>query len=892
MPTIKKGLMKPSDTYFHNVKVLPDLPLVDSIKGVKEKFLEQLGVRRVVALQLIFDRLGEGGAWSHIDGIKYLASVQNNLKPDEIQKLREYPLCPSRTDKKRMVVNQLYEPNSDLEKLELPIISWPSESWRNFSAEARFLYSLGLNRYPSAQTLIQIATKTTTTTEQRNRALDFFTTFYHTYEYNRFDMSKVKEAFLPCEPVDGKVFLCNPVDVYSNPGCKVFGFYILDRRFIADASKLGVKSDPVPYALERGLINKPPATDKEAQEKFGYLAQRVSTFSKTQLAALSRSKIIPVTRKGVTKLVPPYLCFIDTHEEKEKVWEEVFDFVDFGDRANLFLEALGVKDRPDAPQIAAQLAREPKKIYQAMDIGGYLRLLSTLGSNIGSLQRDRSLWAQLKQTPFLLGLVNTTEESGSKTIATLMRADDIVIVDEPRLGVIFREELVVAPERDDCEPLYLALGSPYLSSLVRQKHRFQGSPTFNAATETLRKHIVERAGIFLALPEISPQVQKASYLADNLRVCSYQSMQVERTLVFGRIRASNSENVTAIVDTSNGCLLRVTDPSRVSFNQVAEALNNVVLKKTNRGTDLMFETILKENLEFLRFRGFAVDRLLNRHLEEQRLAKAKQEAEEQERRKEEKARQAQQAQLKLEAERVARQAKNPETVPNGVIANGQASRALERETQKPKIPGAWQDENASVSQPTPSENPPPYSPTPEQPFQNDGRPAGFMNSIRNAFGIPERPQTEIRPPQTTGGSTPSPSMSKAAIDNQLRHAVGAVRPFNQSSLFHPATSSLVQEAPRSYCDNTEAKDLQLFDNAPKWGLETFYATHDRDQFNKIIATREIDVQTFADLLKKLAEVYKVRVDSFHLFYDSQGRTIAFNRSGSIFFNIMYASAMS
>jgi hypothetical protein len=48
------------------------------------------------------------------------------LKAEEMQKLREYPLCPSRKDnKKRMVVNQLYEPSRDLEKLDLPIISWP-----------------------------------------------------------------------------------------------------------------------------------------------------------------------------------------------------------------------------------------------------------------------------------------------------------------------------------------------------------------------------------------------------------------------------------------------------------------------------------------------------------------------------------------------------------------------------------------------------------------------------------------------------------------------------------------------------------------------------------------------------------------------------------------------
>ena len=79
--------MKPGDTYFHTVKVLPDLPLVESLKGVKEKFLEQLGVRKVVALQLIFDRLGEGGAWSHIDGIKYLASVQKYGSLESLHRL-------------------------------------------------------------------------------------------------------------------------------------------------------------------------------------------------------------------------------------------------------------------------------------------------------------------------------------------------------------------------------------------------------------------------------------------------------------------------------------------------------------------------------------------------------------------------------------------------------------------------------------------------------------------------------------------------------------------------------------------------------------------------------------------------------------------------------------
>ena len=700
-------------------------------------------------------------------------------------------------------------------------------------------------------------------------------TFYHTYEYNRTDFSKIKEAFLPSQPVNGKVFLCNPSDIYSNPACQVFGFYILDRRFLPDAPKFTVKSDPTPIALERAIIGNPPTTTAEAREKFAYAAQRISTFTKVQLATLSRSKIVPVTRNGVTTHVPPSLCFIDAHVEKERVWEDVFDFVDFGDRANLFLEALGVKDTPDANQIADQLAREPKRIYQAMDISGYLRLLSTLGTNVTSLQRDRALWTRLKNAAFLIGLeTSVAEDSSSKTIATLARAEDIVIVDEPRLGVIFRKRLIVAPERDDCESLYLALGAPHLSSLVRQKFAHRGSPTTNPATEALRNHIIERAGIFLTLPEIAPQVKKTSFLADNLRIYAYDSLQVERSLIFGRIRASDTERVSAIVDTSvNGCLLLVTDPTKVSFNQVAEALNGMILKKTNRGMDLLFETILKEDLQFLRFRGFAVDRLLNRHIEEQRLAKAKKEAEEQQRRKEEK--------LRLETAKLEEERKVQEHEMNGAL--------VATKDGKSKIPGSWQEDY-----PQSNGEPPAYAPPPQlQPRDPLHRPAGFMNSIKNVLGLPEpvgpdRPPPAPPIPQNRGTqSTPHVHTSKSAVENQLAQAIRAVRPFNQNSLFSPATSATVTEAPQSYCDSTAEQDLRSYSLSPPWGLETFYVASGRAQFDAMLATNEADLHFFAGLLKQLAHVYKVRVDSFHLFFDPEKKTIAFNRRGSLFFNIAY-----
>ena len=744
-------------------------------------------------------------------------------------------------------------------------------------------------------------------------------------------MSKVKQAFLLCEPVGGKVFLCHPADIFSNSACAVYGFYVLDKRFLPDASKFGVVSDPPGAKLVEAIIGKPPTSTTEAREKFAYAAQRITSFNKTEIGRLARANIIPVTKQnGSMKHVPPTLCFIDNHAEKEHVWEEIFDFVDFGERANIFLEALGVKDTPDASQIADQLSREPKRIYDAMDIGGYLRLLSMLGNNVAVLQRDRSLWTRMKAAPFLLGMMTSVADDGTtKVIATLAKAEEIVIVDEPRLGVIFREKLVIAPERDDCEILYVALGSPHLSALVRQKFVHRGSPITNEETDALRTHIIERAGIFLTVPEITPQVQRnPDFLARNLRIFRYDSLQVQRSLVFGRIRASDTEKVSAIVDTSvNGCLLLVTDPKKVNWNQVAEALNGVILRKTNRGVDLLFETILKENLEFLRFRGFAVDRLLNRRIEEERLAKARKEAEEQDRRRQEKK---QLEKMKLEAERLARETKpevNGTTKPkmNGggsIKENG----SLGKETGT--LPGAWRDDGGLDVDGNPP--PPPYNElrNPPPPVTFPTRPTGFMNSIKNALGIPHPPLggveslgqglgafqgqgghglPETGEPEHIEGSpnqhqqrqqgtphsvqdTNPQHTSKSAIENQLIKAKNAVRPLNQNHLFAPSITSLVQEAPQAYCDSTSEQDLQSYSpNAPTpWVLETFFVRTEREVFETMLGANEADVHFFAGMLRSLAtDVFGVRADSFHLFYDSRKKAIAFNRSGSLFFNIAY-----
>lgn len=639
-----------------------------------------------------------------------------------------------------------------------------------------------MNRAPSAHTLVKIASKENATEDLRNRALDYFTSWYCTHGYNKVDLSEVKERFLPSEPYGPgrRAFLCRPSDIYSNQACAVMGFFVLNRRFINDAAKFGVKPDPDSEPLINCLIKYPPRSASDAEAKFSYVAQRAASFTPTQLASLRASRIIPIeSRGGAPKYVVPNFCFLRSRDDTGHVWEKVFDFVDFGETANRFLEALGVKHRPDPTQIAHILAHEPRRIYDSLEAKEYLHLLSMLGQNIDELQRDWVLWRKLKTSPFLFGWVSVGDDQ-ERDFQMLGRAEKIVIVDEPRLRTIFRgSRLMVAPERDECELLYAALGSPKLSSLVTQKPHFVGSAKTNAMTEKLKAAIVQRARIFLKLPEIAANVKNSSVLDDNLRVEMYDSISVERSLKFGLITATHIESVTAVVDTTaDSCRLLVTEPARVNYSQVAEALNSVILRRTNRGIDLIVETILKEDLEYLRHRGFAVDRLLDKEREERRLEQTR---------------------------RVPAQ--------NGILTPVSMG---QYETQTPHYPS-----------------------------------------------------------------------DQASIINQLKQAIQKVRPIEGVSIVHPPTSTIVHEAPRSYCDTTEARNLLLFDKSPSWGLETFHVPLIRQQFDEMISTRSEEVAQFASLLKKLAEIYGLPMDCMHLFYDPRGRTIAFNREGSLFFNISF-----
>ncbi|CAG8841080.1 2793_t:CDS:2, partial [Racocetra persica] len=154
IPT-KHGLKIPDDAYFPNVDLFPDLPIINfqNVKVV-EKLLQKLGVRKHVELQLIFDRLVSQGNWDHMQLVKYLSSVSNNLKEIELKRLKVTAIWPKEQNAKtepslakadgdeikakprihRFLASDLYAPSAEMREFGLPLIEWNGK-WRKNSEE-------------------------------------------------------------------------------------------------------------------------------------------------------------------------------------------------------------------------------------------------------------------------------------------------------------------------------------------------------------------------------------------------------------------------------------------------------------------------------------------------------------------------------------------------------------------------------------------------------------------------------------------------------------------------------------------------------------------------------------------------------------------------------------
>lgn len=910
IPT-KLGMRKPSQSYFASVKLFDDLPTVHGLQGVKEKFLVPLGVRKTVELSVVFDRLmakssgaAAEGKWSHVDLIKYLVSVQNDIPSEDYEKLRKTPICPAEgqsdskaTDGKLYKVSDLYAPLPVLRELGVPILQWPRELAKD-SPESKFLSILGLKAYPTVQDLIPIMTTAAAADDSNlyEKALQYFITNHYANGYRNFPIDRVTMPFLPLRGGDLKN-LAPPSKCFANAKSAILGFPIIRDDLQKHAALLGVAQDPPIEICAERLIKSPPKSRADAKNVFGYFAGRLNEIRTAGNLAekLGESRIVPIVGSGLSyekndnvRYTAPKACFLGD----SATYGEIFDFIDFGNEANSFLLKIGSKHEPSAPELAGMLVREPSRLLSTLGQEKYLHLLRRIADNANGLKNDKMLWAALKRSPCLLAVKEIAPAASKATEDEhdyleeneaaikewhLAVPSSIVLVDDFYSYRLFKERLLAGPQEEILENLYAGLGATWISSLIEDDQRMGGLLPDQSSAAKLQSLIVERCRLFLHDHTSEVIRHDSKWLEGVLAVKVVSSLTLTKTL--RGYNATYKEKRTAALhrDTKKDATLYVT--ARPDFYEVARAIMSLLLKRPKQQDFLALEMILDSDLRRLKTKGYNVDRILRQKAAENRLAENKR-----------------QQQIEEEQKRIAeREAEWNAQQQSKAIDIPQAT------PEKPKpVPGAFEasPENTIAQRPKKSTGF----------FSNLQRQLGFETGPNERDVQQQQSQKQLQDtshPQA-GPSDAPPPYSEAAgqvvkstvnqqpekitpphqITQNLISAVNSSRAHDSSALFSLPTENTVKETP-SYCDSTPGQDLTFIGNTSA-GVKIFLANaipaSTRATFLQAHAAQ---LNAFAALLLDVGNVFLLRPQSLHIYYNESGSSIAFNRQGSIFCNLRY-----
>ncbi|KAK1655483.1 hypothetical protein BDP81DRAFT_306217 [Colletotrichum phormii] len=905
MPT-KTGMKKPTDSYLPTVKLFDDLPIIQGCQGLKDKFLSAIGVRKTVDLDTIFSRLlspsAEGAQkWSHIELIKYLASVKDDIPAADMMKLKDTRFCPAETGAKGSEstkgmtelykVSELFEPKDTLRTLRLPVLQWPGPpgSYRANSLEGRFLAVLGLRPYPSVIEMVNMMASTDA--ELRTSAMTYFIANHHLNGYGAFNLADSRKAFLPIQK-DNK--LVTPSACFTNERAAILGFDILKKDLHVHANKFGVVRDPPITECVSRLLAKPPQDQQMAVTLFEYFALRNSDLGEGSLSKLRDAPIVPVTRQArdsgeksgsyVTHLSPKR-CYLGT----SATYGNIFDFVDFGTNANTFLFKCGAKEEPSKPEIANLACTEPARLLSILQSPDkYLALLKSLAENMPTLKKDKELIRKMKCSPFLLAakeipsppskdkLIDVDDDDAPIKQYQLATANRIVILDDIISYRLFKDYLITAPEEEVLEEFYHQLGAQTLSSLVEEEVRIGPHADKQDRAAALRKHVIERSKIFLheyANYRRDYIKHDAKWLEKSLRVELVRSVALRRSLR-GHSQSHTEKRSAASAQSGSSWILYVAAEDKPDMYQVGQAICQLLLSRPNQQAYLYFEPFLNLDLYALRARGYNVDRILRAKQAEARVA-------EEERRK------------ALEAEQKRIQEKEKEWSQQAKAAEAARQAA---KTPEPVMPGSFGNDSPEEVHRSP---PPQQSRKSKGLFSNLTRRFGFdANEIDEAEDQlqkfmdkpPEsRPQSQSITNQPSSGTEKKPDDGRvtnpATVGQNLLNAINSTRAHDSNSMFSPPSVNEVKEQ-ATYCDSTPAQNIVFAAEASN-SMKVFVSKKLSIEPAQFLSRNHGPINAFAGLLSEVASVYALSPRVLHIFYDESGSTIAFNSNGSVFCNLRF-----
>ncbi|KAH6686249.1 hypothetical protein F5X68DRAFT_14643 [Plectosphaerella plurivora] len=917
MPT-KTGMKKPSEAFFPTVKLFDDLPVIQNCQKLKDKFLQALGVRKTVDLDTIFTRLlspsAEDGQkrWSHMELIKYLASVRDDIPFADLKKLRESRICPAEAGPKGLEptkgttqlykVSELFQPQDTLRALGLPILQWPGPpgSFLSSSPEGRFLASLGLRPYPNVQELVEMMASKDE--QLRVQSMTYFIANHHINGYAAQSIGATPKAILPLQ--GGKeTKLVPPSQCFTNPAAAALGFSILRSDLHPHADKFGVMKEPPIIECVSRLLARPPKDHATAVKLFSYFDLRGPDIGGSNFAKLKEAPIVPVfrqdrsnlaanekggqSREGAVVYISPLRCYLGT----STTYGDIFDFVDFGKEANSFLFKCGAKSEPTKSELAQLACNEPARLLSILQSPEkYLALLKTLAESFGTLKRDKVLLKAMRSAPFLLAAREIISPNQNKLIDVededdtpmkqfhLASASQIVIQDDIISYRLFKEYLVTAPEDEVLEDFYIALGAQKLSDLVEDQARVGPHVEKQDAALKLRKHVLERTKIFLhEYSAYRRDIVKhdAKWLEKNLNVEFVRSLALRRSLK-GHNQINTEKRSAASAMTKNGWVLYISAESKTDMYQVGQAICQLILTRPGQQAYFFFEPFLTLDLYGLRARGYNVDRILRAKAAEARIA-------DEERRQ---ALEAEQKRIKQHEQEWSQQAKAAEA----------ARQAAMTPDPTPSMPGSFGNDSPEESHRPPSTQ---QSKRGTGLFSNLSRRLGFENNPSSSSNqdesdhlqkfIDNKPaHDEPKPTPDAGGGRPADDgrvTNPATVHQNLLNAIQSTRSHDSNHLFSPPTVNEVKEQ-ATYCDRTPAANISFIAEAAN-GVKVFVAKDMAKDSGKFLTANLGAINTFAALLVEVGGVYSLSPKVIHVFHDQAGGTIAFNSSGSIFCNLRF-----
>lgn len=909
IPT-KFGMRKPSDAYFPTVKLFEDLPVVSGLQSVKDKFLTALGVRKTVELGLVFDRLMAPPqytadsslarpAWSHVDLIRYLASVRHDIPPDDMLRLKRTPICPAigGTVHERYLVSELFEPTDTTQSLGLRLLQWPGV-FRPGSEEGRFLSLLGLRSIPTMEELIPlIATAAANgNITYRDRVLKYFVANHFQHGYSIAKTAETKVPYLPLEGEDPKTAVL-PTQCFTKDGAIVLGFKLLRKDLHPYASRLGVQADPPILQCVERLVKVPPQTKRRATELFGYFATRLMDISGRPLEMLQQANFVPVPARNPgsqpsIRHLPPRLCFLgDGTGEK---YTEIFDYVDFGMNANSFLLKCGSKHEPSTLELAQLVVREPARIFTVFESPErYLELLRNFAGAWTNLKKDKTLVKDMRKTPFLLGYKESPSDSNARQQNQLVdvdsyaeeddigvrtyelaTADQLYVVDDVVSYNLFRGNFLAAPMEENLEDFYLALGATTLSHLVEQKLQV-GSPLPDQRDATkLEKLIQERIRLFLHEVPRDHILHDAAWIEKKLSIVVVRTLAIRKSLQGRNVAHTETRTAFQVKDFMyghkylEGFTLFIVPGNRDLYD-VSQALSGLLLHRPKPQHAITLTVLLETDLHKLRARGYNVERILQRKAAEARVAdeqRRKQLAEEQQQRIQDQ-----------EAATNAAQPQRPSSSQQDHVMPGLFPDSPDRKDNVTQSQGSHTDSGSHRGRSFLD------SITRTLRGGDHGR---SSSPLRDSGALPPPPYSSSDPQQQSLTTTnpPRPSSTLQELHQNLISAIKASRPHNSLDVVSHPSYNNVRET-QTFCDAKPAQNISYFTQSIT-GTK-IYLSHKTIHKDRYMAEKYTAMNAFATALCDCADSVGLNRRSVHIFEDQGSNTIAFNQDKSLFFNYRY-----